>query len=533
MDAPNPGPTQTPSERDARGGVAPKWLLLVLLLGSLGFWANYARIPLDGTFRLGFQHHNAARYAIQGRNYVRHGFAENLGAPDYSPGAKRPPEERSLYLHHPPLVPLLVGASFLTLGESERNAQLPFFVIGALVPLVVFLLGRRMFGSGGGALAAAFCAVAPMGTLYGGHVDPQGPIVVIAVVASIWAYLRFRASRRGADLAWVAVFATLGLMSDWSAAYPLGVIAAAETFLPGGSRDRRVWLLPLVPIAFFLAYLGWIEAMGRSPEVELFAGAQTRSLASLVSQGTDTLVPAILQFARNQERMFTYALLLLGAIGLVRAFRARPDDRNGDPHAARFATIAAFATGIAHVVLFPQGALVHDYWTYLLLPAFALAAAGFVDGLRRRATLSQGEGFGALIALAAVALVAVSSARETRATLAAQEASTLPHALLGKATREQVRPHERVLTNLEHYNPISSRQIILPEFTYYSDRVVRGNVRTEEDLDRAFAEEGPFDWFFLAATGREPIQAVLERRYGEPRRIPVSGGALLYFDLKP
>lgn len=530
MEMTNAAPSP-PSERDARSGRAPKWLIVVLLLGSLAFWAHFALRPLDGEFRLGFQHHNAARYAIQGRNYVRHGFSENLGAPDYTPGARRAPEDRALYLHHPPLVPLLVGASFAAIGESERNAQLPFFVLGACVPLAIFLLGRRLLGSGGGALAAAFSAVVPMGTLYGGHVDPQGPVVVIALALTVWAYSRFRVSRRGFDLALVAVFALIGMLSDWSAAYPLGILAVLDAFAPGGTRDRRVWLLPMLPIAFFAGYLGWIVAMGRSPNVELLAGAQARSFSSVFALGADSLVSAIGDFFRNFERMFTLPLLALGALGAGFALRAKSDG-GGDAFADRFAMLVTFGSGLAHVVLFPQGALAHDYWTYLLLPGFALAAARFVEGLRVRATRSQGEGFGALLALAAVGAVGYVSAGETRATLARQEQSTMPHALLGKAAREQVRPNERLLTNLEHYNPTSTRFIILPEFTWYSDRVARGNIQSEADLDRAIAEEGEFDWFFLVAAGRAPIQDVLERRYGAPKRIPVPGGALLFFDLR-
>lgn len=529
--APPNSSTATPSEIDAVRGNAPRWLVGFLLLASLGFWGYLAWPPLEGPFRLGFQHHNAARYAIQGRNYVRHGFTENLLAPDYTPGARRPAAERALYLHHPPLTPLVVGASFAMLGESEKNAQLPFFVLGMLAPLAMFVLGRRVLRSGGAALAAAFLAIPPLGTIYGGHVDPQGPIVVISVLLATWAYLRFRTSRSMRDLLGVAGFTAIGLLSDWSAAYPLGVIALAETFLPGGTRDRRVWLLPLLPIGFFVAYLSWIEAMGRSPSVELFTGAGTRTLLGILRESGVDVTAAVSDFGVNLRRMFTGGLLLLAVAGAFVLLRSRPDPTAADPCAGRFAFVVLALTGVSHVLLFPQGALVHDYWTYLLLPAAALAAAAFVDAIRIRWTHSQGEGFGSLVVFSAVAWVALASYRETTATLAAQEVGELPHSLVGRATREQVRPHERVLTNLD-YNPTSTRLIVKPEFTWYADRIARGAILTEADLDRAEAEEGAFDWFVYAAAGTLPIREVLERRYGPPKSIAVPGGALFFFKMK-
>lgn len=529
--APHPSTTPTPSELDAVRGRAPRWLVGFLILASLGFWAYLAWRPLEGPFRLGFQHHNAARYAIQGRNYVRHGFTENLLAPDYTPGARKPAAERALYLHHPPLTPLVVGASFTLLGENEKNAQLPFFVLGIFAPLAMFVLGRRVLRSGGAALAAAFVAIPPLGTIYGGHVDPQGPIVVISVILSTWAYVRFRSSRRASDLLLVAGFAAVGLLSDWSAAYPLGVIAFAETFLPGGTRDRRVWLLPLLPVGFFLAYLSWIEAMGRSPSVELFTGAGTRTLHGILRESGVDLFAALSNFGVNVRRMFTGGLLLLALVGAFVLLRARRDSSASDPYAGRFAFVVLVLSGVSHVLLFPQGALIHDYWTYLLLPPAALAAAAFVDAIRIRWTQSQGEGFGSLVVLSAVSWVALESYRETTSTLAAQEVGELPHALVGRATREQVRPHERVLTNLD-YNPTSTRLIVKPEFTWYADRVARGAIATEADLDRALTEEGAFDWFVYAAAGTLPIREVLERRYGPPRSIQVPGGTLFFFKMK-
>jgi 4-amino-4-deoxy-L-arabinose transferase-like glycosyltransferase len=513
-------------------GRAPRWFCVVLVLASLGFWGYFLRKPLAGEFRLGFQHHNAARYAIMGRNYVRHGFTPNLGAPDLTPGARTDARDRWLYLHHPPLAPLIVGAAFSLAEPREDVAQLPFAILGLLTPLAMFVLARRCVGGAGPAFAAAFMALPPLATLYAGHVDPQGPIVVLGVTLTLFAYLRFRESRRTRDLMLAGGCALLGLLSDWSVAYALGFIFLADRFLPGGTRDGRVAALPALAVAFFLAHLGWVMAMGRSPAAELFAGAGTRSLAGILRDDSGQANAAVASFFANFPRLLTTALLALGALGaIVAAARARAGGGPASGSAA-IACFFLFLTGCAHVVLFPQGALVHDYWIYLLLPAFALAAAIAAETIRERVARAQGEGFGVLLSVVMVAGVAWPSAGSTKATLANQERGGLPHAMLGRAVREQVRPHERVASNLP-YNTQGTRYYVFPEFTWYSDRRVRGGIHDRAALDRAIAEEGAFDWFCYAPlpSGPDPILADLEARLGNPKRLQFNGGYLLFFDL--
>ncbi len=527
-------------------GRAPTWFVLLLFAIGLAHLAYFMGKPLSSAFTDGFPNHNAARYAIAGRNYVRHGFAQNLGAPDLTPGLSEK-GERDLYLHHPPLAPLLVGLSFVEFGESERSARLPFFALGLLVPFAIFLLARRCFrsGSGGPALAALFSSLPPMATLYGGHVDPQGPIVVLAVILETWAYLRFRASRSSLDLVALSLFAIVGMLSDWSAAYPIGVIAVADRILPGGTRDRRVSMLPLVPIAFFLAFLAWVHAIGQESSAALFQGAAVRTFSGLSAASHEEVAAALETAGRNFVRMFTTALIALGAIGSILALFA-PRWRTGDGEGSdpvkmaepatsdsmRLAIVVLALTGIAHIALFPQGALVHDYWTFLLLPAFALAAANLVETVRFRAARSQGEGFAILISLVAAAAIGWPARSETVRTLAAQELS-LPKATLGRAIREAIRPDQRVLTNLP-CNPISSRLLGEPEYAWYSDRRMRGGVKTADGLALAEREEGRFDYFVYTPLpqGKDPVLDALESSGAKPRVVMLPGGKVYIFPLR-
>ena len=105
--------------------------------------------------------------------------------------------------------------------------------------------------------------------------------------------------------------------------------------------------------------------------------------------------------------------------------------------------------GVAHIVLFPLGAFVHDYWSLYLGPGVALAAAsGLVSianalGRRRRPFL-----IGAATAFSAVLLV--SGIRRV-------EALPKEEVVLGRKLKELTKPEEGVLL----LNPIDARDALL------------------------------------------------------------------------
>src|SRR3989344_9237483 len=54
----------------------------------------------------------------------------------------------------------LIAVSFKVLGESETSARLPFVLIGSLVPVLLFLVGKKIYGDRVGIIAAllAMCS---------------------------------------------------------------------------------------------------------------------------------------------------------------------------------------------------------------------------------------------------------------------------------------------------------------------------------------------------------------------------------------
>lgn len=504
-------------------------LLLIVGLAHAG-WRMAA--GLDGTFRSGFLGANPARYAIAGRNYDRHGFTAHLGAADFTPGAAadRPP---ALYLHHPPGAPLLVGLSFRLLGVSERSATLPFYVVGLLALLVLYGLARRCLTGVGAGAAVAMAAAAPMTGVYGGHVDPQGPLLVIFLLAAVWLHLRARASGSARDR-WLAALAILGgLLVDWPAG-SLALFLALLSLRDGGDGarvgGRRAWHLPTLAGLFFLGYLAWMVAIGCSPIEDLLKAAGVRTALPLAEASTAQVAAQAGRAGGWFVTMMTPPLLGLAGLGLLPWIRRRAARPTGD---LEVAAVALGATGLLHVMMFPQGALIHDYWTFLLLPPLALLAGAAVEALRRPAASRGGEGFQWVVVFGLVLSVFWCGDRATRELIRGTETEQREvDAALGRLVREQTRPHERVLTNLDRFNPVRTTLLVVPQFTYYADRALRGAVRTEADHARAVAEEGEFDVYLHVPLGAEepPLVTALRAR-GAPAVAEVLGLRVEFFRL--
>jgi hypothetical protein len=510
------------------------WLVLCVGIGY-GAWSTW--VPVTEPFRFGFLAHNAARYALAGRNYVRDGFLAHGGVPNLTPG--RVPRDvsspddvppRIPYVHHPPLAPIVVGLAFAALGESERAAQLPFWIAGIGVPLLLFVLARRLLRGIGPHVAAAVCGGLPIAAIYGGHVDPQGPFVVLGVLVMLLGWLRCRA-RGGASWPWLAAGGlALGLLSDWSAAYAAGFLALAEFVRRGTRADRRVLLLPVLCVAFVLAFIAWIRASGLSVGGDFTGSAGIRSWTALTLPGVK-LGAELAKWCGGVVAMFTPAALVLTVLAAIPALR-----RRARVEGSEFERVLAvlLATGFAHVVLFPAGAFIHDYWTFLLVPGVALACGAVIESMRAAAERRFGEGFGVLVVLASLAAIGVSAVASREAWYGREgDPRHAIHAQIGTQVRGSIALTERVLTNIPFYNPTRSDLLVYPEFSFAADRVVRGNVRTEADVERAIAEEGPFDVYLSATwTGVEeaPVVASLASKHPE-RAGYVMGQRVRIFEL--
>jgi hypothetical protein len=168
--------------------------------------------------------------------------------------------------------------------------------------------------------------------------------------------------------------------------------------------------------------------------------------------------------------LYTLPLLALAAFGALFAARGTSS-----------ALLILLLWGLAHILLFPLGAFVHDYWSTYLGPGLALAAASglarIADSLGERRNITLRACTAALsLFLLAVGIHGVDS---------------LPRepAALGKKLHELTGPAEGILM----LNPLDARD------GYYADRVIRDGVNRLALFEEALRGSVRYRYFVVPA----------------------------------
>jgi hypothetical protein len=414
-----------------------------------------------------------AFYSNIARNYVRIGYFDTRFAPVISTG-NVPPEERRYYLTHPQGIGLAVSLAFHLFGVREWSARLVplLFSLGSIV--LVYRLGSKILSRETGLVAAAVYAFTPLETLYGAHVDPQGPPVTFFALLLLLAYEEGRPLVAAGAL-------LLGAGFDWPIHYLSGLLAFHALFL---RRDRRRWAFGLLAgslllVISFLIYARFVaphprQQYLRSTPVDAFlfwSGARVppgRIPGRPLS--TPTLQEWLTRMARHLDFLYTLPLLALAGFGAVLTARRAPD-----------LLLLLLPWGLAHALLFPLGAFIHDYWSMYLAPGLAFAGASglarIADTFDRRRTL--------FLAAATAALSAF------LLTMGIRRVDSLPRepAALGRRLHELTGPDEGILM----LNPLDARD------AYYADRVVRDGVNRLALFEDALTGSVRYRYFVVPA----------------------------------
>ncbi len=390
-----------------------------------------------------------AFYSNIARNYVRYGYLETRFAPVISTG-KTPPEERHYYLTHPPFIGMAVSLAFHLFGEHEWAARLVplLFSLGSIV--LVYLLGSKILSRETGIVAAALYCFEPIETLYGAHVDPQGSPVTFFALLLLLAY------EEGKPLVGAGAL-LLGAGFDWPIHYLSGLLAFHAWFF---RADRKRWAVGLLAGSFllvtsFLLYARFVAPHPRqlylqSTPVDSFLFWSGVRVPPDRIPGRPIAAPTLrvwlVRMGSHLNSLYTLPLLALAAFGALVAARGT------------CAPLILLLWGLAHILLFPLGAFVHDYWSMYLAPGLALAAA---SGLARIAD-SRGE-------RRTITLRACTAALSLfLLVVGVHGVDSLPREppALGKKLHELTAPDEGILM----LNPLDARD------AYYADRVIRDRV---------------------------------------------------------
>jgi 4-amino-4-deoxy-L-arabinose transferase-like glycosyltransferase len=181
---------------------------------------------------------DAANYAIVARSLLEgQGFTQNVVPfhPDTFPSVRHVPEM------HAVVQPLLLSALFAVFGESPAVIRLPGLAYAALSGVVVFLWGRRLFGTAAGLLACVLTvtnvSLAYFGVL--GTDDAGFACLLLATLAALDVALD---TRRGGHFLLAGILAALTFLQKMTGIVLAGVLLAVPLFAPR-PRARALALL--------------------------------------------------------------------------------------------------------------------------------------------------------------------------------------------------------------------------------------------------------------------------------------------------
>jgi len=327
-----------------------------------------------------------AFFSIAARNYVRYGYLATHLVPVVT--AEGPPSPPVYYVHHPPLLELLVSASFALFGVHEWAARLvPLAFSLASLGLLVHL-ATKFYGERVALLTLVIAAALPLENHLAAHVDVQGSVLLALVLATVTCLAH---RRYGAAVA----FFTLGAAVDWPALYLPILLAVAPWPFEFPRPKRFVAGLLLYSAIVFLALSSWLS--GPSTVLVLL---YERAL----SFRSDGGVPfGLVEWMHTVVGWYLWHLCTPAVlVALVIWFVWRVPVLFRAPHPERL-TLLLLLFGLTHMIVGFQGAYQHEFWATYLRAGIPLVCALVLEHMAAavpqdwRRTLVVGAGLGIIV----------------------------------------------------------------------------------------------------------------------------------------
>jgi 4-amino-4-deoxy-L-arabinose transferase-like glycosyltransferase len=329
------------------------------------------------------------------------------------------------YYNKPPLLAWLIALCSWPLGQvTQWTAVVPSALAGVATVLIVYGLGRDLFGPEAGGFAA-LVATTTQGLFVHAHLALPDILMTCFITASLWTLARMTRERPNA---WIGFYGFAGL-AFWAKG-PAGLLPLAIALVYGlATRSRRAWSLrlapglPLVGVAvglwWFLGMLSSSQAMAQAVVTDQLAWyrPQAPSLAAITAP------------LRNSFGvLFPWVLLL--PLALPSVLRRREDGPTRD---GLFLVLVWAGVTLALIALSTQQRV--RYYVPIVPPVALLIGWWLSDAMarRRRIEVPWRLPLAVALVLAGATLAAVvSSRRLSRSLLDALPASpVLDAALLG------------------------------------------------------------------------------------------------------
>ena len=167
---------------------------------------------------------------------------------------------------HPPLYYLLLHLWSGLVGSSAISVRLLSVVIGTAAVPLLYVAGRRLFGEGGGLLAAALLALSPFHIYYSQEVRMYGLVTLLGLAAFALALRMEEEDRKGWPWLGYVAAATAALYTQYYTSFlllALNLVVLIRRFKRRRPlRTAMPWLS--AQVAVVLLYLPWVWFAGEN-----------------------------------------------------------------------------------------------------------------------------------------------------------------------------------------------------------------------------------------------------------------------------
>jgi LmbE family N-acetylglucosaminyl deacetylase len=417
--------------------------------------------------------YNGAVWSQAAHNILRAGLTKTLGASSGFYFGPLPIPPWGYYLHHPPLLHLIITVLFAVFGESEWVARL--FPIGCSLASVILLwfLVRSCVGVRTATLSAAVFACMPMELRYGQMVNFE-PCILMLILGALLSLRYWMVSGRAQWKHAALVVMLTGLWVDWAM---YAFVASLCVCWLGRWREGRRFARTLLILASLSAICYFIRIRLVRPDA--WQNLANTFVVRLGCSGSDRFTE--FQWLKRVLESLTAHYLSLGwllaAVGVLILFRARRHDKNS---LWLFqASVCIFAMDVFLIGVFQNESYIHHYISFYFLAPVAIMAGIALDRIVTffRITFAAHKlALGGELLVCSVVLVMGThgflEVRELRQQFRILDYRTpeppnlIPE--LGSAIRKNFPPRTRVLCNfLPEYGP---------QLAYYAQRQIFNNL---------------------------------------------------------
>lgn len=328
-------------------------------------------------------HHdwNGFLWSQAAHNHLRAGLRNTRGASAWNHFGPPPIPPEAYYVHHPPLLSLILAAMFAELGEHEWVARLLPVTFSLMSAMLLWLLVREAAGPRMAALAVAVFAACPM-ELYFGQMVNFEPLMAVWMLSALWCLRRWQLTASVAYLVAAVGLVALGLWTEWPM-YILAVVLAAILLArrpPDWRASGMLIAIALVSAILFLLHIrlvrpdAWRDALGQF--------AFRLSADSALTGKSGATFTAAEWFARQGQfltRGILWPLWILALGGAAVCWRKRL--ASDSLRWLGWAALSLFSMQTIYLVVWRNVSYTHEYASFYFVLPVAIMGGVALDGL--------------------------------------------------------------------------------------------------------------------------------------------------------